>query len=259
MQHLVVLNNIDHKDLKVKTDYCADYGDNVTTTLAFVNEFSSLSKEYAILMHKDHASAILRPVVMLGFNGINLFLSQTGSRQWHANYVPAYIARGPFQIGLRSASVQHNQESEAIVQIDLNSKRVSFEHGTSVFSLQGGYSAYLQHMLHLLTTIHQGIAENKRLIDAVCRHDLLEPVQLSFSLSNGEEYHLHHYHTVKLEKLKSLNGSELESLNTNGVLQALYLMASSTENLAKLHALMESHLEVLGRQQCTKTALSVQA
>jgi hypothetical protein len=49
----VVLNNIEHKDLKVITRYSAAFGYDVSNVLTFVTEFSAVHKEYPIFFHAD--------------------------------------------------------------------------------------------------------------------------------------------------------------------------------------------------------------
>ena len=53
MSNAVLLNNVEHKDLKVDASLKAEYGDNVNRVLAFSSEFGDLQKEYPILFYKD--------------------------------------------------------------------------------------------------------------------------------------------------------------------------------------------------------------
>ena len=53
MSQAVLLNNVEHKDLKVDSSLSAEYGDNVNRALAFSTEFGDLQKEYPILFYKD--------------------------------------------------------------------------------------------------------------------------------------------------------------------------------------------------------------
>jgi hypothetical protein len=64
----VVLNNVEHKDLKVDARQRASYGDNVNRTLAFPTEFGELHKEYPILFHKDPETSALHAHAILGFD-----------------------------------------------------------------------------------------------------------------------------------------------------------------------------------------------
>ena len=45
MSKAVLLNNVEHKDLKVDSGYSEKYGDNVNRALAFTAEFADLQKE----------------------------------------------------------------------------------------------------------------------------------------------------------------------------------------------------------------------
>lgn len=48
MAKYALLNNIQHKDLRVITQFSATYGDNITSTLTFPTEFADIQKEYPI-------------------------------------------------------------------------------------------------------------------------------------------------------------------------------------------------------------------
>ena len=49
----VLLDNIAHKDLRVRTGYSAEFGDNVNNVLVFPTEFAFAQREYPILFRRD--------------------------------------------------------------------------------------------------------------------------------------------------------------------------------------------------------------
>src|SRR5687768_5250686 len=92
----VLLNNVDHRDLRVITRRGAEFGDAVNQVMVFPTEFEAAQREYPILFRRD-AEGVLRPVAVLGLTrGENLFLA--GEGEWRASYVPALLSRGPFSI-----------------------------------------------------------------------------------------------------------------------------------------------------------------
>ena len=86
MSKAVLLNNVEHKDLKIDPRLTAEYGDNVNRTMAFVTEFGELQKEYPILFYKDPKTEAFQAHVILGLEkNENLFLGDDG---WLGDYVP---------------------------------------------------------------------------------------------------------------------------------------------------------------------------
>ena len=70
-----LLNNVDHKDLRVKIDRSAELGDNVWFTPTFPQEFRTLQKHYPIVFTKNAETGQFQAVALMGFEvGENLFL-----------------------------------------------------------------------------------------------------------------------------------------------------------------------------------------
>ncbi len=115
MAKTVLLNNVDHRDLRVITTRGAEYGDNVMFAVTFPAEFRSLQAHYPIVFRKSPDGTTFQPVALFGLQeGQNLFLRQQG---WDAIYLPLAIERMPFFIGLA--------DEEMLVHVDLDSPRIS--------------------------------------------------------------------------------------------------------------------------------------
>jgi hypothetical protein len=134
MTNRVLLNNVDHHDLRVITRYAAVYGDAINQALIFPTEFEEAQREYPILFRKDAEGAFVA-VVLLGLDADeNLFLDDDG---WSAQYVPAIQQRGPFSIGVPRPDAP--ETAEPMVHIDLDDPRVSRTDGQAVFRAHGGF------------------------------------------------------------------------------------------------------------------------
>jgi len=100
MTNRVLLNNVEHRDLRVVTRHSVDFGDNINQVLVFPTEFEDLQREYPILFRRD-ADGNYQAVALLGLDrDENLFLDGDG---WQARYVPAVQRCGPFSLGLRQS------------------------------------------------------------------------------------------------------------------------------------------------------------
>lgn len=223
----VLLNNVDHSDLRVITRHGPEFGDAVSQVLVFPTEFESVQREYPIVFRRDSEGA-LRPVALLGLvRDENLFLDGIGG--WRASHVPALLQRGPFSIGAPGGS-----EEEPMIRIDPSHPRVSHGEGTPIFLPQGGNSSYLEHVAGVLRTIYVGHHLLDRLIEAFERAGLLRPVHLEARVGETELYTVPDVLIVDRERLAALESEELFELHRQGFLQSAFLAAASLGNMQRL-------------------------
>lgn len=230
-QH-VLLNNVQHKDLRVITRPAAKFGDNVGSVLTFPTEYGDVQREYPIFFRKDPATSEYQSLALLGFkHDENLFLSEDG---WSADYVPGIIARGPFLIGF--------QQEKPVIHVDLDSPRISQTEGERVFLPQGGNSPYIDHIAAILNGIHDGIAASKAMFAVFTEMDLIEPVNVEIKFSAEEQCNLRGLYTINDKKLAALNGDSLFKLNQSGFLQGAFLVMASMNNVRRLIHLKQRRL-----------------
>ncbi|HEY4368900.1 MAG TPA: SapC family protein [Steroidobacteraceae bacterium] len=223
MTENVLLNNRDHKDLRVITARGADYGDDVMYAITFPGEFRSIQAHYPIVFRKT-AEGEFQPLALFGFQqGQNLFLGRDG---WDATYVPLTIERQPFLIGIA--------DRELMIHVDLASPRVSRTTGEAVFREHGGTTEYLERVNSVLLAIHQGLEGTAPFIAALLEHDLLESFVFDIELADGSQNRLMGFYTINEERLTALPGEVLESLSRAGHLQAIYMALASIANFRVL-------------------------
>jgi hypothetical protein len=223
MANNVLLNNIDHKDLRVVTARSAEYGDNVMSALTFPAEFRNIQAHYPIVFRKG-ADGQFQPLALFGFEeNQNLFL---GRRGWGAMYLPLMIERQPFLIG-RSGD-------QLVIHVDLESPRVSRTEGEALFRPHGGTTEFLERMNSVLLAIHQGIEGTAAFIGALLEHELLESFVFDIQLANGSQNRLAGFYIINEERLGALSGAALERLNAPGHLAAIYMAVASLSNFRAL-------------------------
>ncbi|HEX5688226.1 MAG TPA: SapC family protein [Ideonella sp.] len=249
MTRPVLLNNVDHKDLRVITRRGAAYGDDVMLAVTFPSEFRNLQAHYPIVFQKSHDGTTFQPVALFGFrDGQNLFLR--GDR-WDAHYLPLAIERQPFLIGV--------DRDELMVHVDLDNPRVSLprnegplpsflspagggpgtgpgglDEGEPVFLPYGGMTEYLDRINSVLLTIHQGLQDNPAFSAALLQHELLEPFALDIERADGSQHRFSGFYTIHEERLHKLGGHALEQLNQAGHLLAIYMAVASLSRLRDL-------------------------
>lgn len=226
MPNSVLLNNVDHKQLRVITAHGARYGDDVMVAPTFAAEFRDLQASYPIVFRQSADAAFFEPVALLGFQpGENLFLN--GNR-WDAPYVPMMIRRQPFLIGVNG--------DELMINVDLDHPRISATEGEPVFLPFGGTTDYLQGIEALLSAIHNGMQTTPAFIAALRALELLESFVVDIELDDGTQARLAGFYTINEERLQSLPGADLERLSRAGHLGAIYMMLAS---LAQFRGLID--------------------
>jgi hypothetical protein len=232
MTRHVMLNNVDHRELRVITRHSAEFGDNVGSVVTFPTEFGDVQREYPIFFRKDSSSGEFISVVLLGFaKDENLFLDETG---WIASYIPGIVARGPFLIGFQEREIAGEVRKNTVIHIDLDNPRVSKTEGELLFLEHGGNTRYLERIARILDGIHRGMAVSKAMFAAFIAADLVEPVKVEIQMSPEEQHNLHGYYTINEEKLATLDGESLARLNKAGFLQGAFLVIASLNNVKKL-------------------------
>jgi hypothetical protein len=224
----VLLDNIAHQDLRVRTGYSAEFGDKVNSALIFPTEFTYAQREYPILFRRDSGGR-LQAVALLGLDrDENLFLDDTG---WNARYIPATHQRGPFLIGFRNRDVEGDVVREPVIHVDLDHPRISQAEGEPVFLRHGGNSPFLEHANRMLQIIYTGTAAVGPMYAAWEESGLLEAAQIQIQLDDRTQYSLPGFLTISQDRLSALDGAQLERLHRAGYLHPAMLVLSSLGNI----------------------------
>ena len=223
----VLLNKVDHHDLRVVTRGGPEFGDAVNQVPVFPTEFENVQREYPIVFRND-AEGVVRPLALLGLaRDENLFLDAQG--QWTSRYVPALLQRGPFSI-----AAPDSPEREPMIRIDLDHPRVSRSEGAALFLSHGGSSPYLLQVTEVLRTIYVGHHLLDPMIEAFDRAGLLRAVNLDVRVGESEVYAVSDVRVIDRARLAALRGEELAALHEEGFLQAAILAAASIGNMQRL-------------------------
>lgn len=240
MADLALVNNVDHRDIRIITERSAAYGDDVMFARTFPFEFRSVQAFYPILFHRD-ANGELYPIALFGFKEKeNLFLDDSG---WHAHYVPAMIRRQPFLIGYQESASQADAGQARMLSIDLSHPRVNKEAGEPLFQPLGGRTPWLEDMAVLLEAIYGGHVHSKAFVQELQRHGLIEPVTFDIALNDGSRNQLLGFHAINEEKMQQLAGATLWDFGQKGFLMPLFMMLASTVNMRSLVEMKNRSLE----------------
>ena len=227
----ILLNNVDHHDVRVMLGHSAAFGDAVNQVTVFPTEYEELQREYPILLRRDPDGSFYS-VVLLGLDrDENLFLD---ADDWQGRYVPALLQRGPFSIGVPGRGPNGEYVGEPMIHIDLDHARISRTEGEPVFLAHGGNSPYLDHIAGVLRTIYAGVEINKTIYTAFDQLGLIEPVAIEAKLSETRIFNIPDCYTIGRERLRQLDGAALAQLHAADYLRPAMWIASSMHNLRRL-------------------------
>lgn len=223
MPRHALLNNIEHKDLRIDTARGAALGDEVMFSLTFPAEFRNVQAYYPIVFRKTPDGGF-QPIALHGFQeGSNLFLHEG---RWDAAYLPLAIERQPFLIG--------RDGEQLLVHIDLDNPRVRKDTGEALFLDQGGTTPFLDRITSVLLALHDGLEQTPAFVDALLRHELLETFALDVELNDGSLNRLVGFYTINEEKLRALDAAALQELHGAGWLEPLYMAVASVSRFRDL-------------------------
>ncbi len=232
MANHVLLDNVTHKNLKVKKVYEKGRGYDVSLVRVFPVEFGALQSEYPLFFTKNAESGHFEAIALLGFSeDENLFLRAGG---WDATYVPLGIQRQPFLIGFQEQDKDGVPTEVPVVHVDMDSSSVNEQEGEAVFLAQGGESTYLERISSMLMAINEGHQINQSFSELLVGLELVESLTLDIEFKDGEKQTLKGLYSVNEDKLRALKGNPLEVLHEKGHLRDIYMMLASLPNLEKL-------------------------
>ena len=251
-QH-VLLNNVDHHDLRLITRHGAAFGDSVNQTLIFPSEYQDIQRHYPIFFRQTENGGF-KSVAILGFDrDENLFLD--GDR-WNAAYVPAMHRISPFLIGQPKAAPGQvlPDDAEAMILVDPDHARISRADGEALFLSHGGNSPILTQVTETLRHVYAGSQVSDRMFAAFFEAGLMAPVEINVQISEKQSFLLKDMATISREALQNLDAARLKALNEAGFLALAFFVVASLGNLSHMIALKTAPKTALKTEHDTATA-----
>jgi len=223
MAHLVSLDNMAHRHLRIDRRRAEAAGAALNTAPVVLSEFLKLVVQYPIAFTKDRDTGRFACVALFGFHeGENLFVADG---EWQGIYVPLQVARQPFFLG--QASDKPGEDGHFIMCIDIEHPSVGQEQGETIFDSEGQATAYLENIKQGLAELLNGEEATRHFIDTVARLKLLVPMQLEISFENGEATRVEGLYTIDEARLDALGPEEIANLHGQRLLAPIYTMLAS--------------------------------
>lgn len=240
MANHVLLDNVTHKSLRIRTVHAQGRGYDVNVARVFPSEFAQLQREYPLFFVKNAESGHFETIALLGFDDReNLYLTGTG---WDAEYVPLTVQRQPFLIGFQEQVVDGVPRQVPVVHIDLDHPSIGDAEGEPVFLPHGGESPYLERINSILATIRQGHEASRSLSQLLVGLELIESIAVNVEFGDGSKQALGGLYTIDEDRLRGLGANGLEVLHGRGHLQDIYMMLASLLNVKRLIEKKNRHL-----------------
>jgi len=195
---------------------------NVNSVPLMATEFPQAAMEYPIVF-ANSGDAIM-PVVILGARQQeNLYLAADGG--WKARYIPAFVRRYPFVF-----STSQDGQTYTLC-IDEAFSGLKFQgRGVALFQAGGKPSAYTENVMKFLKSYSDQALQTQAFCEKLNKHQLLEPMQATFTLTSGEKTALRGFQAVNRAKLKALDGQVLAGMAGTDELELIYLHLQSLSN-----------------------------
>ncbi len=219
----VLLNTIDHADLRVAIRAGAAFGDDVNQAPIFPSEFEEAQRAFPIIFREEDGA--IQPYMRCSASTATRICSSPGIAG-RATMSRSSSGAAPS----RSRSARRRRATTTVRWcISTSPIRASARaDGLPLFKEHGGTAPLLDHMTEVLRTIYQGM-ETVAAICAAWRDDadLLRPITLQIALDDGRTYEVPDIFTVDRQALADLSGEPLERLHRHGLLAGAILAAAS--------------------------------
>ncbi|MEH6730487.1 MAG: SapC family protein [Pseudoalteromonas sp.] len=241
MENLVALEQSAHQHINIDTQKAQSHAENINMVPVVMAELNQIAVQQPIVFAKNSETGEFTLNALLGFEQHeNLFYQNS---QWQGVYLPLQLQRQPFFVG-----DTHAQQTQYPVCINLNSPAVVNNRAQSQNNLEPIYtqsaeeSSYFKQIKQCLGHLLQGEIDNKKLIDTLLQHDLLQPLSLEVTFQNSQKTKLNGLYTINQERLAQLNSDQITLLHQSALLPAIYTVITS---LGQIYPLIERKNAVL--------------
>lgn len=232
MSNHQMLNNEQHKNLRVNTKRSSELGDNVMLTLTFPNEFFDIQAYYPIVFHKDKESEKFHSYALLGLEkNENLFLTSEG---WDCGYQPNTIKAQPFLIGFQNQEKDGQIIKQRVIHLDTASPRLNTEIGERIFTEFAQNTPFIEHMGAILGEIDKGIEDSEAFFVTLTEYNLLEKFVFDIELIDKSQNRLSGFYTINEEALDKLSTQDIAELSQKRYLKPIYMAIASMLNMSEL-------------------------
>jgi len=229
-QKAVPFSKEQHGDAFLETGKGFDFAKDLSFVPALVTEFPDLVSDYTFAFLQKGEK--IGTVALLGLKEKeNLYIKADGS--WAAAYVPAMLRQYPF-----AAMVGDDRRILCIAEDCPGLNKLG--KGTALFGDDGEVSDFVARVQKLVSGFADGGLKSEAFCARLKELGLLSPMKAVLKNETGEERRISGIFVVKKEALDKLSADTLKELQSNGMLELIYLHLLSLRNLRGLAARISS-------------------
>lgn len=154
--------------------------------------------------------------------------------QWQAQYTPLSLQTLPFIMQIKDSS------SAPAVLIDSCSPTVSVTHGEPLYLASGRPSAFLHNKTKLLKDRVAAMEQTTMLLQQLADLMLFRPLDLVLQFRDESQQRVSGLYGIDEQVLHALSGDQLQTLNANNTLSALFNILGSVFQINRLIRLHNS-------------------
>lgn len=212
---LMPLNSRDHGAWTARVVEKANWIGNQHAIPLTVDEFAQAQRHFPIVFSAGDNSV---PIALMGLNeGVNVFFDDEGKLVEDA-YVPAYIRRYPFLL----AKLKPDAEEMSLCFDPSSDLLGEFNDGQALFA-DGQPTEHTKNLLQFCENFEQAGARTQAFVEELTKHDLLMDGEVAIQQNDKPDPYIYRgFRMINQEKLRALDGEQLEQWNEIGLLPLIF-------------------------------------
>lgn len=223
---VVVLNNRDHNQLRVRPPGNFDYLANVHMLPLVFQECGHAGNEYPVVFTKKEGTDQLQLVAIFSLSPARNLFVRDG--KWEGLYLPAIIQNVPFKL-----TNDPQEPSHMILGLDVDSELVSETEGESLFDESGNETEFLQAMKTSMRNYYEQDQMTQAATKYLTELDLLTESDLTVVVGD-KKVRVDGVYTTDIVKLRELPTEKFIELRDKDLLPLLYAQIFSINQFHRL-------------------------
>ena len=231
--NLVLINKEKHKNLKLLAMENFSFANSLKFIPIVVSEAPVIGKDYPIVITAGKNPSL---GVVVALDGDNLSINREG--KWYGAYVPAYLRKYPFSLGVSS-----DNPKSSLMLIDMDSSLLSEEEGEALFDEEGKQSRLFQEKIELVSLYERDRKNSEKIIKIIIDANILESGEIVVGKGEEKKVLVKGFQAVSRAKLDALSEDIKKDWDALGVTNFIELHLKSLDKISNLFKLASQQQE----------------
>lgn len=223
-KNLVVLDKENHQNFKISPMSNLFFAKELITTPVLTSEIGHIGKDFPVVFISGEQSSL---VALNSLGSSNLAINAEG--KYIVNYVPAFIRRYPFSLGINK-----DDTNQQLVLIDSESELVSQSKGKQLFNKDGNNSETLDNAITFLQNYENERIQTQNLVNLIVKSGILEEREITVGEGEEKKILVNGFSVVSREKLNALEDSVLADWVRKGIISFIDMHLNSLNHIQTL-------------------------